>query len=321
VVTEAPLLASHSVIEFIFHLAGNPDLGPSSGMSTCCEMGHVVTLNGAEHAIECDKERITSALELMFDAKLKLLQDSCDGLWLALGACAPTLLASTPQGRGKVRSAIAPRLASIGRDHDDVTPLRLAVVLQDIAEAKKLITAQSPKAPKLLMSSCCVGNLEMAELLLAEAVVSADDLDSFRSAGTVPLHAAAAYGHAALVRWLLLQRASVDSQKLAANPSAGETPLHCAALRGHAACCDLLLQHRADVGSCDCNGATPLHAAVTQPVHVAGSREPDATAQVLRLLLAARAEPAARDSTGRTPLQLSVAWGLRLLPEATDQTV
>merc|ERR1719189_2618210 len=95
VVTEAPLLASYSVVEFIFHLAGNPDLGPSSGMATCCEMGHVVTLNGAEHAVGCDKERITERLKLM------LLQDSCDGLWLALGACAPTLLASTPQGRGK----------------------------------------------------------------------------------------------------------------------------------------------------------------------------------------------------------------------------
>merc|ERR1719491_1872151 len=45
VITEAPLLASYTSMEFMFYLAGNADLGPPVGEATCCEVGHVGTLN------------------------------------------------------------------------------------------------------------------------------------------------------------------------------------------------------------------------------------------------------------------------------------
>merc|ERR1712060_165761 len=90
----------------------------------------------------------------------------------------------------------------------------------------------------------------------------------------------------------------------------GQTSLHCAALQGHSGCCELLLQYLADACLCDSNGATPLHAAVTQPVYAVGSREREATAQVLILLLTARADPGKQDFIGRTPLELAAAWGV-----------
>lgn len=59
-------------------------------------------------------------------------------------------------------------------------------------------------------------------------------------AGYTPLHVAAHFGQAAMVRFLLSSGASVDS-----STSAGYTPLHQAAQQGHTLVINLLLESKA----------------------------------------------------------------------------
>lgn len=59
-------------------------------------------------------------------------------------------------------------------------------------------------------------------------------------AGYTPLHVAAHFGQAAMVRFLLSSGASVDS-----STSAGYTPLHQAAQQGHSLVINLLLESKA----------------------------------------------------------------------------
>merc|ERR1719210_2806686 len=109
------------------------------------------------------------------------------------------------------------------------------------------------------------------------------------------MHMAAAAGHAKVFDWLLLRRASASIGAMPPNQIPGQTPLQCAALNGYVRCCRLLLQARADISTCDVEGVTPLHAALMLPVQVAGSQDPQATADVLRLLVASRGDQQAKN--------------------------
>merc|ERR1719414_2361274 len=131
---------------------------------------------------------------------------------------------------------------------------------------------------------------------------------------------AAAAGHAKVVDWLLLRRANASTGAVPPNLVLGYTPLHCAAGNGHVACCRLLLQHRADISACDAEGHTPLHSALRLPVHVAGSQDPEATPDVLRLLVASRGDQQAKNKAGCAPLDLAAANpSLRTLLVATEE--
>jgi len=237
----------------------------------------------------------------MYDAKLDMLVDKQDWMSFMLASCSPTLLSSTPQGRAEVISATALRVDSLAKQHALSSPLHIAAFFNDLDSVQDLVASQTFKSnsPIPILQVCaCVGSLEVAEKLIESKVVGAEDVNAYSLLHVTPLHKAATYGHEQVVHWLLRLGARVDSCKLAPNVSAGQTALHCAALQGHTACCELLLHHRADVGACDTEGTTPLRAAVTRPVHMAGSRDPEATAKVLGLLLSARADPSTSARSG-----------------------
>lgn len=330
VVTGAPLLASYSVTEFMLHLRGGLDLGPSGGDATCCELGHQVALNGSVHDIPCDRERIAQSLVKLLHAKLETYMANQDYRALSLAGVAPMLLSTTAQGRAEVRAAMRQRLDA---EWGKVAPwaLLMAIHLQDEDAVQELLASHAhPRSPETVFEvgarhaptqqviqasplhlCATVGNLKIADMLMVGNVVGIADIESVGPLFcTAPLHHAAGCGHAKFVEWLLKKAACVNVTKLPPNTYTGQTPLHCAAIQGHAECCEILLQHRADLGSCDAAGATPLHAAVLQPVHFAGSHEPDAIVRVIHLLLAARGDPTVKDSAGRTPIDLATAWGL-----------
>jgi len=123
--------------------------------------------------------------------------------------------------------------------------------------------------------------------------------------GTKALSQAAFNGHPSVSATLLAARARVDAQD-----SLGMTALHYAALRGHSMVAEALLLARADVTMCDHERRTALHFAARGyedrdklPVPDVGfSSAPDANFAVTSTLLAARADPRARDGQGFFPL-------------------
>src|SRR5262249_49913567 len=97
-----------------------------------------------------------------------------------------------------------------------------------------------------------------------------------------------------VVRLLLSYGAAVDG-----SAEVRMTPLTAAASRGLVPLMELLLEHKANVNArCKGTGWTPLH-------YAAMSRK----AAAVRLLLARGANPAARDSLRRTPLEVSGGQG------------
>ena len=96
-----------------------------------------------------------------------------------------------------------------------------------------------------------------------------------------PLHFAATYGHLELARVLLAHGADVDD----ATP--GETPLDRAVIMHDVPMATLLLEHGANADHPSAAGLTALHRAA-----IRGHTE------IVRLLLAHRANPLARDPVG-----------------------
>merc|ERR1712217_271044 len=122
-------------------------------------------------------------------------------------------------------------------------------------------------------------------------------------------------GHAEMVNWLLCRKADANTRVLPSGLCPGTVPLHFAAQEGHEACCHLLLQHRADVDACNEDGFTPIHGAVMNPVLCIGSHQPEARHRVLRLLLAARADPQANQKLGSSSLDDLARYSLPVAAE------
>lgn len=329
VVTESPRLTSYAALEFLWYFAGRPDLGPCQGVAMCCQVRHMVTVNGQTHSIACDTHRISQLLREMYRNKMDgLIQAEHWFMVLAFTAFAPTVLARHPNERPGIRTESAehlrhwledPRLESV--KSSGITPLHIAAVLNDVDATKALLAAkryQNPLERTMLGDTpfdfcSMVGAVELAQTLLVSGAASIEDVTRFNSElGVQMLHRAAGYGQAAMVQWLLSCRADVDSPKAPGSAYAGHTALHSAAQRGHAKCCEILLQHRADVCVRDAAGSMPLHCATTHSLHVTGSPEADATGKVFHLLVAARGDPSAQDVAGWTALDLAAACGVSL---------
>merc|ERR1719189_1987351 len=89
IVTDSPLFASYTMIEFLLQLASNSDLAPCAARCSCCEMGHVHNFRGRIRHIPCDKEAFHVILRQLFFAKSRLLNQNASHvllLWLTMAA-------------------------------------------------------------------------------------------------------------------------------------------------------------------------------------------------------------------------------------------
>ncbi len=141
------------------------------------------------------------------------------------------------------------------------------------------------------------GRLEMVRCL----VEAGADVRKPIGNGATALHGASV-GRPETAEYLIGRGASVG-----ATTDRGETPLHVAVSFGNVAGAELLLRHGASVGAPTVQGATPLHTAAGRPWgHVE---------EMVRLLLAWGADPAAKDARGLTPFDIvesfaKVSWVL-----------
>lgn len=127
---------------------------------------------------------------------------------------------------------------------------------------------------------------EVKRMLEAKA-----DVNEATLRGTA-LHEACRRGHFEIARALCEAGANIDSSDIT-----GDTPLHCSVSHGHVGIATLLISLRADVRAREVAGATPLQCATTS-VFI---RSDDSRRALIELLLAAGADPDARDLVGISP--------------------
>jgi ankyrin repeat protein len=173
-----------------------------------------------------------------------------------------------------------------------------------------------------LFAAAALGQLDQVTALLATEPSRVNARHGWQFA---PLHWAALWGHAAVVKALLARGAAIEARDLLRGRTAlhwaawgghagvaelllslgighqdadndGQTALHLAAARGHAPVAALLLDSGAEVHARNSWSGTPLHAAAH-----------GGQAEVARLLLARGASLEARDKWYRTPLH-AAAW-------------
>jgi cytohesin len=186
--------------------------------------------------------------------------------------------------------------------------------------------------PTPLYRAAAAGQLVVARFLLDNgADVNKPVFVDFRRQNRTPLHGAAENGRKAMVELLLSRGADTnpkDSNSNSGEDSGGLTPLHLAAEKGFNAVIEVLLSHKADINARRNNGQTPLHTAVdygqqatvelllqkganVNAVDAAGKtplfRLPNDA--ILKLLLAAKADPNVQDKEGRTALSFAAEGG------------
>jgi ankyrin repeat protein len=129
-------------------------------------------------------------------------------------------------------------------------------------------------------------------LLDRGASLAARDNDGF-----TPLHGAADHGHAELVEFFLARGLDVNLRS-----TTQYTPLHCAANAAftneihYVAVVQLLLDHGADLDARERYNLTPLHFAAVM-----------GRPQIIKILLAAKADPQVPDISGKTALDWAIA--------------
>jgi ankyrin repeat protein len=126
---------------------------------------------------------------------------------------------------------------------------------------------------------------------VARLIDSKTDVNETTLRGTA-LHEACRRGHLEVAQILCDAGARVDLCDIT-----GDTALHCSVSHGHVAIAALLTSRRADVRAREVAGATPLQCATTS-VFI---RSDDTRRALIELLLAAGADPDARDLVGVSP--------------------
>lgn len=164
-----------------------------------------------------------------------------------------------------------------------------AVSLEACLDRGMAVNSRGQNGHMALPLACAEGHVECVRTLMrAGGDVSACDMEHS------PLFAAVRGGHADCASILLAHGAQVET---GSGVGDGYSPLQVASALGHSSCVALLLAH----GACAdraCDGVTALHSASWQN-----------HAEVVRLLIDARASIGASDASGTTALHLSAKFG------------
>lgn len=171
-------------------------------------------------------------------------------------------------------------------------------VADAVAADPSLILWRDAQGISALMWSIYSGQTLVRDFLLVEMERTGAELDIFESS---------AVGHLATLESILTETQAEAPQHVREYSPDGWTPLHLAAAFGTPDAVKLLLGHRAPVDAVSRNPQAnqPLHAAL------ALSRNPE----TIRLLLAAGADPNARQTAGYTALFSAAAANRRDLAE------
>lgn len=112
-------------------------------------------------------------------------------------------------------------------------------------------------------------------------------------------------------RLLKLLKAGADVEDADKN---GVTPLHHAVRFRSPVAVKTLIEHGADVNrACKRNGSTPLHRATTQSGAPGTAGRADQAVEIVRLLLAAGADPSIKNKLGKRPVDYVQDASLREL--------
>jgi ankyrin repeat protein len=157
------------------------------------------------------------------------------------------------------------------------SPLDAATRGGHIRIVRTLLAAGQRVTARSLSEACRRGHLDLAKLLVDAGAILNDVSDAS------PLLAAAGSGRVFVIKWLLSQGADVSSQ--------GARALHCAANAGQTEAALVFVERGVDINARDRSDWTPLMTAAWQ-----GHRE------TCQAFLAAGADPALKESTGKTAL-------------------
>jgi ankyrin repeat protein len=173
----------------------------------------------------------------------------------------------------------------------------------------------SSRAPSPLVLAAIAGDLPRVRKLVA----AGSDVNQPDRHGWLPLHRAAANDRGQVIRALL-----AAGSELEARGKVSWTALHLACVSSSPNAVAALVAGGADVNAVARNGDTPLHLAL---VIVFGKEYPElrppslrAARRMLETLLAAGADPQARNAKGQTPADAARARGAPTLAALLDST-
>ncbi|XP_023232143.1 ankyrin repeat domain-containing protein 29-like isoform X1 [Centruroides sculpturatus] len=189
---------------------------------------------------------------------------------------------------------------------DGGTPLLVACqcnqldIVQELYNHGANINIQMSDKATPLFVAAQNGHLKIVSFLLGLSA----DVNARRTDGATPLWIACQMGHTAVVRELLEKDAEVDATRLD-----GATPLFKAAHKGYSEIVELLIKRGASLGLLK-NGESALHTAALFD-HL----------PIVKILIAAGADPELKNQDGLTPLELAQEAGNVVVTEFLQKII